>query len=243
MGVRVQSGSRTAPFLALGFYACISVYGRDQRQDVIRRVDATELLREANLSGYTVTEYYTIKNSHFSRPAEVTVETTYKRGGGKTYKVVSRSGPSLLANTVMDRLLRDERDMSWGVPRERAIITSANYDMKLMSQETLDGRICDVIQLTPKRRSAYLLKGRMWVDAANMMLVKIEGRPPASVSFFEGRPLIVREYKMIDGFALALHSHAASGNFLFGQSTVDIEYRDYHLITTTGSSGTTPAPQ
>ena len=44
-------------------------------------------------------------------------------------------------------------------------------------------------------------------------------------------PQIVREYKLIDGFPLAVHSHAVSGNFFLGQSTVDIEYRDYRVIT------------
>ncbi len=222
------------PFLIVGLCICNEVTARDQQQDLIRRIEAAELSREAKLTGYTVTENYTIKNSHFSKPAEATVETTYKRGEGKTYKVLSRSGPSLLANTVMDHLLREETQMSRGVTREQAIITSANYDMKLIAREPMDGKLCDVIELVPKRRSPYLLKGRMWVDAANMMQVKIEGKPPASASFFEGRPEIVREYKCIDGLAFALHSHAASGNFLLGQSTIDIEYRDYHVTTSAG---------
>jgi hypothetical protein len=205
---------------------------------MIHRIDAAELSREANLVGYTVTEHYTIRNSHFSRAAEVIVEATYKRGEGKTYKVLSRSGPSLLANSVVDRLLREEGQMSRGGARAQAVITSANYEMKLTGQAPVYGRTCDVIELNPKRKSPYLVKGRMWVDAADMTLVKIEGRPPASASFFEGRPQIVREYKRIDGIVLAVHNHATSRGFFVGQSTVDIEYRDYHVITSArGSPG------
>jgi hypothetical protein len=114
--------------------------------------------------------------------------------------------------------------------REQAIITSANYEMKLAGQEKVDGVTCDVIELTPKRKSPYLLKGRIWVDAADAMAVKMEGRPPASASFFEGRPQVVREYKKIDGFAFAERIHAGSSSFLFGKSSVDIEYRDYRAI-------------
>jgi hypothetical protein len=73
------------------------------------------------------------------------------------------------------------------------------------------------------------VKGRMWVDPADR-IVKIEGKPTASTSFFEGRPQVVREYKSIDGFALAQRIHTASCSFLLGKSTVDIEYRDYHVI-------------
>lgn len=217
-------------FLVLGLYICNDLGAGDRQQDLIRRIDAVELAREARLTGYTVTEYYTIRNSHFSRPAEVTVETTYTRGQGKIYKVLSRSGPSFLANGVVDRLLREESEMSRGRVREQAIITSANYEMKLVGQEKVDGVTCDVIELTPKRKSPYLLKGRIWVDAADAMAVKMEGRPPASASFFEGRPQVVREYKKIDGFAFAERIHAGSSSFLFGKSSVDIEYRDYRAI-------------
>jgi hypothetical protein len=217
-------------FAVLGLCVCNSLGAGDRQQDLIRRIDAAELSRQSNLAAYTVTEYYTIRNSHFSRPAEVTVEATYTKGQGNIYKVLSRSGPSLLANGVIDRLLREESEMSRGRVREQAIITSANYEMKLAGRETVDGIACDVIELTPKRKSPHLLKGRMWLDAADATAVKIEGRPPASASFFEGRPQVVREYKKIDGFAFAERIHAVSSSFLFGKSTVDIEYRDYRAI-------------
>ena len=102
--------------------------------------------------------------------------------------------------------------------------------MKLVGKEPVGGTMCDVLELTPKRKSPYLLKGRLWVDPAKMMVVKIDGKPPTSASFFSGRPQVVREYKHLEGFALAHHSHAVSSSFIFGQSIVDIEYRDYHLI-------------
>jgi hypothetical protein len=147
----------------------------------------------------------------------------YKRGEGKTYKVLSRSGPSLLANSVMDRLLREESEMSRGRVREQAIITSANYNMKIIGRELVDGAACDVIELIPKRRSPYLVKGRMWVDPA-AMIVKIEGKLSASVSFFEGRPQVVREYKDIDGFVFAQRVHAASSSFPIRE-----QYRRYRI--------------
>jgi hypothetical protein len=217
-------------FLVVGACNCNDLDVGKRQQDLIRQIDQAELRRESKLTGYTVTEYYTIRNSHIGNPAEATIETTYKRGQGKTYKVLSRSGPSLLRNRVLDRLLQEETQMSRGKMREQAIITSWNYDMKLVGKEPVSGTMCDVLELTPKRKSPYLLKGRLWVDPAKMMIVKIDGKPPTSASFFSGRPQVVREYKHLEGFALAHHSHAVSSSFIFGQSIVDIEYRDYHLI-------------
>lgn len=223
-----RSSNWSAQFLVLGLCTCNAIGARDQQQDVVHAIDAAELSRETNLSWYRVTEYYTIRNSHFSRPAEATVETTYKRGQGKTYKVLSRSGPLLLQNRVLDRLLQEEGDMSRG---NQAVLTSANYTMRLIARESVGGILCDIMDLNPKRRSPYLVKGRLWVNATDMTVVRVEGKPPVSASFFSGRPQIMREYKRIGGFALAERSHAVSTSFLFGQSAVDIEYRDYHVIT------------
>jgi hypothetical protein len=228
--ILLPSSSWTLAFLVLSGCNGNDLDVRERQQDLIRQIDQAELSRESKLTGYTVSEYYTIRNSHFSKPAEAIIETTYKRGQGKTYKVLSRSGPSLLRNRVLDRLLQEETQMSRGRMREQAIMTSANYDMRLIGKELVNGIMCDVLELTPKRKSPYLLRGRLWVDPAKMMIVKVEGKPPASASFFSGRPQVVREYKHLEGFALAHHSHAVSSSFLFGQSIVDIEYRDYHLI-------------
>jgi hypothetical protein len=228
--ILLRSSSWTLAFLVVGACNCNDLDIGARQQDLIRQIDQAELRRESKLTGYTVTEYYTIRNSRIGNPAEAIIETTYKRGQGKTYKVLSRSGPSLLRNRVLDRLLQEETQMSRGKMREQAIITSSNYDMKLVGKEPVGGILCDVLELTPRRKSPYLLKGRLWVDPAKMMIVKIDGKPPTSASFFSGRPQVVREYKHLEGFALAHHSHAVSSSFIFGQSIVDIEYRDYHLI-------------
>ena len=229
--ILLRSSSWTLPFLVLGGCSCNDLDIREQRQDLVRQIDQSELRRESKLAGYTVTEYYSIKNSHFSKPAEAIIETTYRRGKGKTYRVLSRSGPSLLRSSVLDRLLEEESQLSRGRIREQAVITSANYSMQLIGQESLGLKVCEVLELTPRRKSPYLLNGRLWVDPKPMLIVKIEGKPPTSLSFFSGRPQIVRTYQELNGFALAEHSHAVSSNFFLGQSTVDIEYRNYHVIT------------
>jgi hypothetical protein len=228
--ILLPSSRWALPLLVLGGCTCNELDIKEQQEELIRRIDEAELRRESRLAAYTVTEYYTIENSHFSKPAEATIETTYKRGQGKTYKVLSRTGPLLLRNRVLDRVLQEERDMSRSKMREQAIITSANYDMKLVGKAPAAETVCDVLELIPRRKSPYLLKGRLWLDAARMMIVKIEGKPPTSASFFSGRPQIVREYEEVNGFPLAQHNHAVSSSFLFGRSTVDIEYRNYHVI-------------
>jgi hypothetical protein len=196
---------------------------------VIRLIDAAELRRETRLRGYTVTEHYSIKASRFVSAAEMTVATTYARDRGKSYKIVSRRGSSMLQSRVFDRLLREEGEMSHGDARKQTLVNSQNYAMHFAGEEIRSGRKCYMLDLTPRKASAHLLKGRAWIDAEDGALMRIEGKPTASVSFFVGRPTITREYDKTAEFSLAKSTRAESSSFLFGKTELQIDYTDYHI--------------
>jgi hypothetical protein len=196
---------------------------------IVRAIDQAQVDREARLAGYTVTEHYLLRNSRFQDPAEMTVETTYVRGAGKTYHVVSETGPSMLQTHVLDRMLKEEAAMSKGEQRKKALVISANYDLKVIGQETLGGRNCDLVELNPRAKSPHLLKGKAWLDAGTHVLVRIEGRPTASPSFLAGKPEVIRDYTEIEGFSLAEKSHAISDSFLLGKTDLTIEYTNYRV--------------
>ena len=179
--------------------------------DLIRGIDQAELNRQQNLAGYTVTEYYRVTNSHFQT------------------SVQSRSGPSLLQSKILDRLLASEHDMSRGTARSKSLMTSANYEFKLIGEETVGGRACELVSLNPKAKSTYLVRGKAWLDAKSFILVRLEGKPTQSPSFFAGSPAIVREYQEIDGISVARQSRATTESFLLGKTEVTIDYLDYQL--------------
>ena len=200
-----------------------------REESVIRGVDQAEVHRETDLTGYSVTGHYTVRSNRFQTSAEVTVAIVYSRGAGKSYQVLSRSGSSVLQTRVLDRLLQEEAAMSRGDLRPHVVVTSANYRMRLISKEPLAGRQPDVLELIPLTKKPHLLKGRAWFDAEDHSLVRIEGRPAASASFWAGRPMIVREYEKIDGFSMARQSHALSDTLLLGKTELTIEYSGYKL--------------
>jgi hypothetical protein len=204
-----------------------------REQSVIRGVDQEEVRRETNLTGYSVTGHYSVRSNRFQTSAEMTVSIVYRKGAGKSYQVLSRSGSSVLQTRVLDRLLQEEEAMSRGEIRQNVVVTSANYKMRLISKESIVGRPCEVLDLTPLKKSPHLLKSRAWVDAEDHSLVRIEGRPVVSASFWAGRPLIVRDYERIEGFSMATRSHALAETLLMGKTELTIEYSDYKI---TGSA-------
>ena len=200
-----------------------------REESVIRGVDQAEVNRETNLTGYSVTGHYAVRSNRFQTSAEMTVSIVYRKGAGKSYQVLSRSGSSVLQTRVLDRLVQEEAAMSRGDIRPHVVVTSANYKMKLVSKEPVVGRSCEVVELSPLTKSPHLLKGRAWVDAEDHSLVRIAGRPVTSASFWAGRPLIVRDYEKIEGFSMAKRSHALADTLLLGKTELTIEYSDYKI--------------
>lgn len=122
--------------------------------------------------------------------------------------------------------------MSRGDARLHSLVTSANYKIKLIGEELLAGRLCEVLEIAPRTKNTYLVDGRAWVDAEDYSLVRIEGQPLASPSLWTGRPTIVLEYVKVAGFSMTKTSHASSGSLLFGKSELTIEYSDYAVTGT-----------
>lgn len=200
---------------------------------ILKKVDEAVKARLDGIEGYTDTEHYSVYRNRDERHpvAEMTVQTTYKRETGKTYRILSESGSALIRNLVLHAILDNERYVNEPGVREGAWLTTANYEMKVTQGgiEKVDGRDCVAIELTPRRKEPYLLVGTLWVDANNGEIVRIEGKGSKSSSVFTGETKMMRQYVDIDGFGEATHARAESDSFLFGQTVVTIDYKDYRI--------------
>ncbi len=200
---------------------------------VIQRVDAAVKARVENVAGYTVTEHYAVyRNNDETHPAaEMTVKTTYRQDTGKSYEILSQSGSALIQNLVIGSILDNEKRLNQPAIRDATWITSANYQMQLEPGGTqpMDGRDCLVLALTPRRKTPYLLQGTLWIDSRDGSIVQVEGTASKSSSFLTGATQILRQYANIAGFAQATQARAVSNSFMFGQTVVTIDYRDYQV--------------
>ena len=200
-----------------------------EQQKLLCQMDQKQEYRAQAVAGYTDVEHFTVRNSHFDEPAELTVRARYRKETGKTYETVSRKGPSFLQNHVLDRILLEEASLSRGAEQQEAMLTTKNYRMQLLGMESLKGKKCYVIALDPKRHSTHLIKGKVWVSVGDLATVRVQGKPAANPSFWTGHPMIEREYTTIHGFSFPQHSHATSRGFFSGKSELDIEYGQYSV--------------
>jgi hypothetical protein len=200
-------------------------------QQIIQRIDEAVYRRFNAISGYTVQEQYNLyRNSDPNPAAQETIQTSYTRSVGKEYTPIAQSGSAVLRSAVIDHVLAGEKEVNLAANREGALITSKNYKMD-PQPGTIDknGRPCILVTLKPLRKSTHLFTGKMWVDAADFTVVRLEGTPSESPSVFAGQTIVARDYIQVDGFSMATHAEAHSHSFLFGDTTLKIDYANYKI--------------
>lgn len=200
---------------------------------VIQRIDAAARARYENVLGFTVTEHYAVfRGKDETHPAaEMTVKTTYTKGIGKSYAVLSQSGSAIILRFGLQPLLDGEKNINLPGNVERSWFTSANYQMTLKPgpPHPLNGHNCLAIGMVPIRKAPNMIEGTLWVDASDDSIVQIEGIASKSPSVWTGPPRMMRQYTTLSGFAMATHARAVSNSLLFGRTMVTIDYRDYQI--------------
>ena len=117
--------------------------------------------------------------------------------------------------------------------RAQTDIHRRNYDFEFVELESESGD--SVFQIVPKKRTRYLLKGKIWIDTESCGIRRIEGEPTVSPSFWVRRTSFRHDYAQFGEAWLPVRHHTESQLLLFGRSTLDIEYRGYSFHTGTSS--------
>lgn len=231
----------TLTFLLLPCVAPGPAFAQQQPDSaaVIRGVDSAVKNRIDRLAAYTVTEHYAVfRGKDEAHPAaEMLVKTTYRKETGKSYEIVSQSGPAIWRNEVLGTLLDNEKRMSQPGNVGTALINSSNYEMKLATnaREQFNRRDCLVLDITPRHASQYLFKGKLWVDAQDFSIVQLKGTASKSAFFLANAAEVTRQYDEMSGLPMATHAQAVSGSSLLGQTVVKIDYTNYQLDLRPGS--------
>jgi hypothetical protein len=156
---------------------------------------------------------------------------TYRKGIGKDYAILSKSGSSLIQKFGLHPLLENEKSINNPATVAQSWFTSANYEMHLKPgvTQTIDGRQCLAIAITPRHKAPNMIDGTLWVDVANHKLVEVEGVASKSPSIFAGTTNMMRRYTDMRGYAMAIHARAESSSSLFGKTVITIDYSDYRF--------------
>lgn len=209
-------------------------------EEITSRIAQTEDRKHLDLQDYSVTRRYVLRNSHLGGDTFLTVRFSYRKGQGKTFQVINSQNADGMGGRILNRVLEAEVEASRPGHHENGGVTPAHYDFQLLGMENEGGHACYVMGVRPKSKSRYLLQGKAWIDARDFALVKLEGHPTVSLSFWVGKPLVVQEFAKVGDFWLASRNTSHSESHLLGKSDLTIEYTGYQVK---GVEGTRLAAQ
>jgi hypothetical protein len=194
---------------------------------VVARMLMRDNQRQAALNGYTAVRRYLLQNQRFGKRAEMLVRMSCQKDGSKQFETVSATGWSGARKHVFPKLLEGETEASRPGSRDRSRIIPANYAFEMLGSESVDGRQAYVIAITPKTPNKYLMQGRIWVDADEYAIVRIEGQPAKNPSFWIKSVHFVHRYQKQGSFWFPVSNRSVTEVRIFGTTEVTIEYFDY----------------
>jgi len=194
---------------------------------VVAKMMELDARRQTELAGYAAVRRYVAVNR--KRRAEMLVRVTCGSDGARQFSILSEEGSSAIRKHVFYKLLQEETEASRRGTRDSTRLTPENYDFHFIGQETLETGPAYVLAVVPKTENKYLIDGKVWIDAADYAIVRIEGRPARNPSFWVHSVHFVHTYQKVHQFWFAFSTHTSSQVRFFGAAELIIENSGYAL--------------
>jgi hypothetical protein len=195
--------------------------------EVVASMTAHDRERQAALHGYTAVRRYVLENQSHHKRAEMLVRMTCLEDGSKQFEVVGANGWGGARRFVFPRLLEAETEASRPDLRERSRITPDNYTFQMAGMDYVRGRAAYVLTIEPKTENKYLARGRIWVDADEYAILRIEGKPAKNPSFWVKNVHFVHDYDKDGSYWFPASDRSVTDVRIFGATEMTIEYFDY----------------
>ena len=114
--------------------------------------------------------------------------------------------------------------------RHKTRLVPENYEFHLVGSDYMEGRPGHVVEALPKRTDKYLFRGRVWVDAQDYAVARIEGQPAKSPSFWIHSTGFVAQYQKSGPFWYPTSTTSVTDARIFG-NTDKYSYFDYMPVT------------
>jgi hypothetical protein len=200
-------------------------------------------LRAATLVNYTAFRTYQVVDLNGKAYAEEVGQVEYRAPDQKKFVVRSEKGSVLVRRLSLNALIASEIETTAGKQHHDSAISPANYSLDLLGEQLVGPYYCFVAQAIPERRDKYLFEGKVWIDAEDYAVVRIEGHPAKKLSFWIQRADFVRQYQKIDNFWLPQRDMTFVDVRLYGKKVLTIDHHDYGVNSSLAVGGSVQKTQ
>jgi len=183
--------------------------------------------RAAALRDYSALRTYQVIDLAGKVHAEEIGHMEYIAPDKKTFTITSEAGSGMVRRMALKPLINSEIEAATGKEHHDSTISAENYSLNLLGEQQVGPYRCFVAEALPKRKDKYLFEGKLWIDAADYSVVRIEGHPAKKLSFWIQRADFVRQYQKIEGFWLPQRDETLVQVKLYGKKVLTIEHGNY----------------
>lgn len=210
--------------------------------EVMARVAERDGQRERLGGGYSGSREYVLYNHRLNKRAEMVASVVCDTNGTKRFEVISEDGWKSANKHVLRKMLDSESETSQPDTRPKTRMVPGNYEFHLVGSEYLRGRSSYVIDAVPKRSDKYLFRGRIWVDAEDFAVARVEGQPAKNPSFWTRSVRFVQQYHKSGPFWFPLETTSFTEAMIFDGTDVTIRYFDYSPLSNSARGTANPTP-
>lgn len=200
-------------------------------EEIVTRLVQANEQRANNLRGFTGKRIYKLDYQGFPghQEARMTVMAHYSAPGTKSFDIISQSGPKLIQNRVLMRLLEGEKDAANAANQRQIALTPDNYRFTLLGTRPTEHEGCYRLQAEPVRDNKYLFRGEICVNGTDFAVESIDAEPAKNPSIWIRKTHIEHRYEKVGEFWLPASNKSVTKVVLGGTATLTIQYTDYKL--------------
>lgn len=239
---RLSANQKFLACLALALLLPVHEAGRSAGQErasatpltsaqVVERLASMNSLRAEALRSYSsIREYHLVLSGIIHKRADMVAKMTYHWPDQKDFTILSESGSEIMRNRVLKAILAAEAESMKEENRRQTALNSENYEFSLAGVEGAPRPATYILNATPRVKNRFLFKGKIWVDAKDFAVTRVECEPAKNPSWWTKKNNITNIYQKLGDFWLPAHTQSLTEVRVFGHTELDIVYKDYDLM-------------
>lgn len=172
---------------------------------LVKNITDAQLENRERVKAYSVTREYKVFGNDAAQPrTDVVAKVNFLPPNVKSYDIDQSTGG--MGEKVIRHILDHEIDAARDP--KTVIVNEENYRFDYIGQETLEATPCYKLRITPKHERKELLKATIWVDKSSYRILRVEGDPSKSPSFWVKDVHLVLDFGEVAGMWLQTESQA-----------------------------------
>lgn len=187
----------------------------------------------------------TYKGPMGNRSAEVTARMDFSAPDQKHFTVLSETGSEMFCHKVLRKMMEAEQEGALQANHMKTMLSSENYNLKLVGDDQLDGMKSWVLEVSPKVKSRFTYKGKVWISKEGYVVMRIVGSPAKNPSWLTSSATFDYRYARKGEFWLPESNVTVSHVRTGGEVTLTVDYGTYDITPNTrraASAGTKTIP-